>query len=194
MTLKQVIPLMVVFLYFYHDLACANPPSTQSLDIGSPLQGGLVGCLNGGLNNFIVIKYDINQAWPWGNYNSVTQANSTTDGAKNTKKIINKQSSISNAAFICAALNLDDSGRDCIAPKTCYNDWFLPSQEQLNCLFHNRKKIGYFYQSYYWSSTESRKSAKYTALDQSFVSERVEQFDTIKNTRLAVRCIRHLSL
>ncbi|MGB7511331.1 MAG: TIR domain-containing protein [Pelodictyon phaeoclathratiforme] len=35
-----------------------------------------------------------------------------------------------------------------------YNDWFLPSKEELNQLYHNRSAVGGFAFGIYWSSTE----------------------------------------
>jgi hypothetical protein len=36
-----------------------------------------------------------------------------------------------------------------------YNDWFLPSQDELNKLFLNKLAIGGFASDTYWSSTET---------------------------------------
>lgn len=189
----QLIALGVVFSLYSYALFAHKQP-LASLKVGAFAQGGVIGCLDGGLNNFIVTQEDLRQSSVWGGYGDVTQASSKVDGAKNTKKIVDKNIGVNSAASLCIKLRLDDHGRACESQKKCYNDWFLPSQEQLNCLFRNRNKIGAFYQSYYWSSTESSRSPKYTAFDQNFMSDDVEQFETIKNTSLAVRCIRPLSL
>lgn len=62
-------------------------------------------------------------------------AQSTIDGASNTQAIVNTLgSSSSYAARLCATYN--GGG---------YTDWFLPSSEQLHCLWSYYANIGGFY-------------------------------------------------
>ena len=80
-------------------------------------------------------------------------------GKSNTEKIIKAQGTGSYAAKLCADLVIDG-----------YDDWFLPSKDELNLLYQNKDLIGGFsteYGSYYWSSSEYN---KYSAIDQSFNS------------------------
>jgi hypothetical protein len=67
-------------------------------------------------------------------------------GLSNTNTIIASQGSIatSNAAGLARAYT--GGG---------YNDWFLPSINELNQLYLNRAAIGGFAEGLYWSSTES---------------------------------------
>ena len=46
-----------------------------------------------------------------------------------------------------------------------YDDWFLPSKDELNMLYQNRNLIGGFTTGYYYSSSES---TNYTAWTQGF--------------------------
>ena len=65
-------------------------------------------------------------------------------GRANTIAIINSQGNIGNyAAKICK--DYDGGG---------YNDWFLPSKEELNKLHLSRDLIGGFALGFYWSSSE----------------------------------------
>ena len=74
-----------------------------------------------------------------------------------------------------------------------YNDWYLPSKEELNFLYQNKDKIGGFSDGWYWSSTESTNGRN--AWCQSFRNG--EQDTEYKGTRyeihkgnMRVRCIR----
>ena len=62
-------------------------------------------------------------------------------GQANTTAIVTKCSS--SAAYICDILVLNG-----------YNDWFLPSEDELNQLYMQRSVVGGFANDYYWSSSE----------------------------------------
>ena len=68
----------------------------------------------------------------------------------NTNAIISSQGGAtgSYAAGICADYSVTDGG-------VTYNDWYLPSEDELNQLYINRAEIGGFASNYFWSSTES---------------------------------------
>lgn len=92
-------------------------------------------------------------------------------GSANTNAIIAAYGSESNAAKLCSDLSL--SG---------YDDWYLPSKDELHKLYINRVAIGNFYPSYYWSSSEYPDSAMY-ALDESMaigyagdISEKIQTY------------------
>ena len=73
-----------------------------------------------------------------------------------------------------------------------YNDWFLPSKDELNTLYLNKDKIGVFANvgiSFYWSSTESTiKVGKIFAWGQDMKSGVKEE--SSKNSPNSVRAIR----
>jgi len=66
-------------------------------------------------------------------------------GLSNTNTIINSQGE--TATNYAAGLARAYTGGG-------YNDWYLPSKDELNKLYINRISIGGFSNSYYWSSTE----------------------------------------
>lgn len=80
----------------------------------------------------------------WAPINLATYASSIDDGKVNTDLLIKLFGT--NAAMYCAHMTLNG-----------YDDWFLPSKEQLNKLYINRDLIGGFAigGASYWSSTES---------------------------------------
>ncbi|MBI9102200.1 MAG: hypothetical protein JEY99_07285 [Spirochaetales bacterium] len=65
-------------------------------------------------------------------------------GENNTATIVGRQGAGSYAAYICKYYDLSD-----------YNDWFLPSYDELYLMYQKRYSIGGFYEiGEYWSSSE----------------------------------------
>jgi hypothetical protein len=81
---------------------------------------------------------------------SVVTETAIGTGQQNTINIINSCSTPGIAAALCADYSITING-------TTYNDWFLPSIDELEKLCQNRYLIGNFDtsgNSYYWSSTQ----------------------------------------
>lgn len=80
----------------------------------------------------------------WSNDYAITGATGTAlgTGDANTNKIVSSQGAGNYAAKLCADLVLNG-----------YNDWYLPSKDELNKLYINKNEIG-FSNSVYWSSSE----------------------------------------
>lgn len=94
----------------------------------------------------------------WGSFETaVTGADGTAigTGAQNTIDIINSDPSDNTAAYACANYSIVKDG-------VTYDDWFLPSRDELEKMFTNLrlKGVGDFptnsmnYYATYWSSTE----------------------------------------
>ena len=82
--------------------------------------------------------------------NTNTEAAGTAigTGLSNTNKIIVSQLNTgSYPAKLCADYSLNVNG-------VVYDDWYLPSQDELNKLYLNQVAIGGFANNYYWSSSE----------------------------------------
>jgi len=79
-------------------------------------------------------------------------------GQENTTAAVNNQGVGIYAANICYQLDLNG-----------YNDWFLPSKDELNILYYQKAagKVGAFVNDFYWSSTECSTSG---AWSQSFIN------------------------
>jgi len=83
---------------------------------------------------------------PWWNGSFITTgATSTSNGSTNTSAIILAQG---NNGFYSAKLCRDYTGGG-------FNDWFLPSKNQLGLLYEQKILVGGFSNSIYWSSSES---------------------------------------
>lgn len=89
--------------------------------------------------------------WYRGTY-ITTGANGTAPGTgkTNTAVIVSAQGAGTYAAMLCDNLSLTHNG-------ISYDDWFLPSKDELNLMFMNLKNKGYggFQNLNYWSSTEA---------------------------------------
>jgi hypothetical protein len=64
-------------------------------------------------------------------------------GQANTTAIVNGCPASMIAARICNDLVLNG-----------FNDWFLPSKDELNQMYIRKSQIGGFLDAYYWSSSE----------------------------------------
>jgi len=85
----------------------------------------------------------------WHNGTSVATGATATalgTGLTNTNTIISIQGE--TATSYAAGLARAHNGGD-------YDDWFLPSKDELNKLFENRVAIGGFADNYFWSSSEA---------------------------------------
>ncbi|MEP6676980.1 MAG: DUF1566 domain-containing protein [Ferruginibacter sp.] len=112
-------------------------------------------------------------------YNGVNITTGATDtvigtGNKNTNTIVASQEAGNYAARLCADLVLGG-----------YNDWYLPSRDELNKLYLNRVAIGGFADSIYWSSSEYN---DYIAWYQSFSNG--DQMNYRKRSLHYVRAVR----
>lgn len=111
-------------------------------------QPGDAGYVAGELHGLIAAPSDQSNSAGWGcdeNYLGLT-SEAIGKGKPNTEAIVNNCVSLksSHAAQICADLVLNG-----------YNDWFLPSKDELYQLFLQKAAVGGFTQdNNYWSSTE----------------------------------------
>ena len=87
-------------------------------------------------------------SYVWGDEGSFGTLTGIGTGKKNTEIIASMSTSRkNNAAKACLEYNGDYDW---------YDDWFLPSKDELNLMYTNlkQKKLGDFVEGYYWSSSE----------------------------------------
>jgi hypothetical protein len=75
------------------------------------------------------------------------------------------------------ARNYDDGG---------YDDWYLPSKDELNKLYLNKDKIGVFANDVYWSSSEYFEANAWYQ----YFKDPVIQDSTLKEYTFRVRAVR----
>lgn len=120
------------------------------LDIGDWYQGGIIFYLNEEGGGFIAADADLSDGIQW--YNNeyvITGAIGTGigEGKNNTELIKLIQGDGSYAALLCFDYYIQYKG-------IIYDDWYLPSRDELNLLFLNKQIIGGFSINNYWSSSE----------------------------------------
>lgn len=131
----------------------SSAPTTYA--IGDFAHGGVVFWVSpSGEHGKVVSIYDV-QSVPWSNIISTViglSAQSDINGAGNTVAIMMQSGHISSAARHCADLAYGG-----------YDDWYLPSKNELNDVYLNRVAINTtalahggeaFASAFYWSSTE----------------------------------------
>ena len=119
----------------------------QAVAVGESYGGGIVAYIDGTGHGLIAATADQSEGIQWYNGNYIlTGATGTAigTGSANTTAIVAAQGAGNYAAQLCNDLTEGD-----------YNDWFLPSKDELNELYKNKVKIGGFADNRYWSSSES---------------------------------------
>jgi hypothetical protein len=122
------------------------PEFTGEKEVGDYFQGGIIIALDiTGEHGLIAAIEDQSITDPWYNGEFVeTDARSTEDGFDNTQKIIRAQGPVGTyAAKLCADYKNDG-----------FDDWYLPSKEELNILYQNKDLFENLVDQLYWSSTE----------------------------------------
>jgi len=123
--------------------------STCGLSIGDTVQGGIIFYLDpSGCHGLVCALTDQSSGAPWYNGSYIdTRAygSGLFEGKYNTKVINWSQGGSTSAAAICAAYTGGS-----------FNDWYLPSIEELNKMYLNlhQQGLGGFANITYWSSTE----------------------------------------
>ncbi len=147
-------------------------------NIGEEYGGGVVAhCNKDGKSGLIATQLDQSTETPWGcnGFYIDNTSNKYREGENNTLFVTKGCPDRPIAASICQDLSLNR-----------YDDWLLPSQEELNYLYLNKNKIKGFSNVYYWSSTENNFTS---AMRQSFSLG--VQNSSNKNGTYRVRCIRY---
>jgi hypothetical protein len=154
--------------------------------VGQATDGGIIACLNGGLQNLIAATADNSVGIVWGTLGLNTGATSNTDGATNNIAIVVAEGAGTYGAQLCSDFEVDSQGNTpCQAGNTCYSDWFLPAKDQLDCNYTNQVAIGGFANAAYWSSTENNANSAWA---QDFSNGGQGIF--LKNNSFRVRCMR----
>jgi hypothetical protein len=116
------------------------------LSIGQSYQGGIIFFLDEtGAHGLISATSDQSTNAEWGCSGTTIGGTSSAigTGQANTTAIVNGCSTAGIAAHICNDLVLN-----------YYSDWFLPSKDELDKLYHQQTFVGGFANDNYWSSSE----------------------------------------
>lgn len=166
-------------------VAASNTAGTYA--IGDFVQGGVVFWVSpSGDHCKVVSIFDLGRAQFSNNTNSLSYARSLVNGAGNTAAIINQSGHNRSAAQHCA--DLAYSG---------YDDWYLPSKDELDEVYSNLATINTtaiqyggdaFANSYYWSSSEDDSDAAWSQyFDLSFGGYQDRDSKSLTNRVRAIR-------
>ena len=124
---------------------------TSPVYIGQNYEGGIIFYVDGtGQHGLIAATSDQSTGAQWGCYGTTIGGTSTAigNGQANTYAIVNGCTTAGIAARICYDLVLNG-----------YDDWFLPSKDELNQMYLQKNIIGGFDSRYYLSSSEDNANA-----------------------------------
>ena len=146
--------------------------------IGQLYQGGVIAYIDSThLHGIISTISDQEHGAEWGCQGmQVSGASGITigTGGQNTIDIETSCPSFGTAADLCSGLISEG-----------YNDWYLPSKDELNQLYINRDIIGGFSTDIYWSSSEHNNTNSWAQMFSS--GEQQPAFKSHKNSVRAVR-------
>jgi len=131
-----------------------NSGNNTNLAIGDTHQGGIIFYLDNSGRGLVAAPSDQSNGAPWGCQGTSipgAEAQAIGTGLQNTIDIEAGCTILYTAADICANLSLGG-----------YNDWFLPSRDEFECMYWNiglgdslgLGNVGSFVESSYWTSSE----------------------------------------
>ncbi|MCH6233401.1 hypothetical protein [Cognataquiflexum rubidum] len=196
---KSVVLILLSIIVIFS--GCVKEESPEDVAIGEPFQGGVVGHIfepgqegyvEGKRTGIIIAPVEEVFESQWGCQGSAVGGTSTAvgTGRKNTELVLAFHDALpnyytnptqchpANNGTVAARLTLDFNLGG-------FNDWFMPSLEEMNYLYDNRDKIGGFSDVEYWSSCESNAN---NACVMSFITG--EQLSKPKSELRRVRVIR----
>ncbi len=149
-----------IFALIIMGLGCTqHEDGDTALYIGMPYQGGVIayilqpgdpGYVSGETHGLIASKADLSTGIQWYNGSFITTGATGIapgTGKANTTAIVDSQGAGGYAAKLCDEYTVTVDG-------VTYDDWYLPSKDELNKLYLNRVAIGGFDGGWYWSSSE----------------------------------------
>ncbi|MCL2097575.1 MAG: DUF1566 domain-containing protein [Bacteroidales bacterium] len=160
---KNYLFLMQIFVFlslffafgFTNDNGDSSRGAVQDgeLKIGQFYQGGIIAYIDAtGKHGLIAAPGDMaldGIQWDNGSYIEIGATSTRIGtGKSNAARIVAAQGEGAYAAKLCDDLVLNG-----------YDDWFLPSRDELNELYKNRDLIGGFDKAKYWSSSENATNA-----------------------------------
>lgn len=133
-------------LHFCEGVPTWGPCPEGPLEIGDFYQGGVIVYLDGEGGGIVAAQEDQSIGTSWGCEGTNIAGTSLIVGAglNNTEAIIVGCPTVGIAAEIC--YNLDLNG---------YQDWYLPSKEEMELVYESKDQVGGFGTGTYWVSTQA---------------------------------------
>ncbi len=138
--------LNLILFVFLCAFANIESSKAQCVAIGDHIQGGIVFYVDStGQSGLLAAPNDLANA-AWGcNGTEIIGAYGRTigTGLTNSNNIVNQCTTGSVAAQLCRSLSLGG-----------YNDWYLPSLDEMSILYSQKIAVGGFLNNAYWTSTQ----------------------------------------
>jgi Protein of unknown function (DUF1566) len=173
-----------IILYLSFVLLITNSCKKPLYKIGQEYQGGIIFYIDSSdKHGLIAAAIDQGDSIEWGceSLNIIgSDETKVGSGLQNTIAIVNGCTSLNIAARVCYDLVLNG-----------YDDWYLPSKDELYLLYKNKNAVGNFANDLvapYWSSSQYRGDAAWRQLFGD--SEKGEQTIYDKYNKYNVRAIR----
>jgi hypothetical protein len=162
---------LILFGFMVVFAGCVKEESPENVTIGEPYQGGVVahifqpgedGYIEGKTNGIIIAPVEEVFESQWGCQGTAVGGTSTALGAgrTNTERVLAFHDGLTN--YYTNPTQCHPANDGTVAARVTlnfnlggFNDWFMPSQEEMNFLYQNRDRIGGFSTVEYWSSCES---------------------------------------
>jgi hypothetical protein len=144
-------------LRFYGDGSTLGNVSTGTYKIGDSYGGGKIFWVDAAGRNALIAGPDNLGPAQWGPQAVIGATLSNVYGGKSNTLNISTAVPGASAARLCAEYALTAGGE-------YYDDWYLPSYNELQKLYAQKEVIGGFLSNYYWSSTESGMINAYATL------------------------------
>lgn len=124
--------------------------------LGQSVTGGMIGCLGGGLANYVITTTDTSVGITWGG--SSTAFYDLDDGQLDTAgnvAALGANGGVPYASKLCDDFEVDSQGNTpCLVGNACYSDWFLPAANQVACFYNNKVALGIASSANYWTSSD----------------------------------------
>jgi hypothetical protein len=192
---------VILFTLFFIFSGCIKEESPENVIVGEPFQGGVVayifqpgdaGFKEGKTSGIIIAPSEDVFRSQWGCQGASVGGTSSELGAGrlNTERVLAFHDALPD--FYNNPTQCHPANDGTVAARVTigfnlggYNDWFMPSLEEMNYLYDNRDLIGGFSTDEYWSSCETNAT---NACVMSFVTG--EQLSMPKSEERRVRVIR----
>jgi hypothetical protein len=196
---KTMVLLLLCIIVIFS--GCIKEENPENVTVGEPFQGGVVayifkpgdpGFVEGKTTGIIIAPVEEVFTSQWGCQGTAVGGTSTALGAgrTNTERVLAFHDALPD--FYNNPTQCHPANNGSVAARVTlnfnlggYNDWFMPSLEEMNYLYDNRDLIGGFSTVEYWSSCESNAT---NACVMSFVTG--EQLSKPKSEERRVRVIR----
>ena len=184
--------MAIVAVSFF--VGCKNEPEAKTYKVGDTgPAGGIIfydkGSYSDGWRYLEAAKSDLmndsnNKNFTWGSEGTYNTEEGVGKGKSNTDTLMSKATQDITFPAAQACYDYEYTNEE---TGVKYDDWFLPSKDELNLMYRQKDSIGSFESSYYWSSSENSETGY---VWYQYFNDEGEQEDNYRNCTYYVRPVR----